>query len=145
MLATWAYTPQYSEKLLEPAGLGYLRLSFGRIRGAIGGASTHTQSIFNEQVHQEYAHPGEALLMTTMSTRNLIKSGIAAAVLALSIPTTGLAQANGPTWLRFQNTRVRPEMRLEYEGYMKQIAAAYKKTSVLFFITTENVAGDMTE
>ncbi len=83
--------------------------------------------------------------MTTMSTRNLIKSGIAAAVLALSIPTAGLAQANGPTWLRFQNTRVRPEMRQEYEGYMKQIVAAYKKTSVPFFITTQHVAGDMTE
>ena len=83
--------------------------------------------------------------MTKMSTRNFIKSGIAAAVLVLSIPTAGLAQANGPTWLRFQNTRVRPEMRQEYEGYMKQIAAAYKKTSVPFFITTQNVAGDMTE
>jgi hypothetical protein len=67
------------------------------------------------------------------------------AVLALSIPTAGLAQANGPTWLRFQNTRVRPEMRQEYEGYMKQMAAAYKKTSVPFYITTQNVAGDMTE
>jgi hypothetical protein len=83
--------------------------------------------------------------MTTMYTRNLIKSGIAMAVLALSIPTAGLAQANGPTWLRFQNTRVRPEMRQEYEGYMKQIATAYKKTSVPFYITTQNVAGDMTE
>ena len=83
--------------------------------------------------------------MNTSYARNLIKSGIATAVLALSIPTAGLAQANGPTWLRFQNTRVRPEMRQEYEGYMKQIAAAYKKTSVPFFITTQNVAGDMTE
>jgi hypothetical protein len=36
-------------------------------------------------------------------------------------------------------------MRQEYEGYIKQIAAAYKKTSVPFFITYQNVAGDMTE
>jgi hypothetical protein len=36
-------------------------------------------------------------------------------------------------------------MRQEYEGYMKQMAAAYKKTSVPFYITTQNVAGDMTE
>jgi hypothetical protein len=83
--------------------------------------------------------------MNTSYARNLIKSGIATAVLAISIPTVCTAQANGPTWLRFQNTRVRPEMRQEYEGYMKQIAAAYKKTSVPFFITTQNVAGDMTE
>jgi hypothetical protein len=83
--------------------------------------------------------------MNTMSTRNLIKSGIAAAVLALSIPTAGLAQATAPTWLRFQTTRVRPEMRQEYEGYMKQIAAAYKKASVPLFVTYQNVAGDMTE
>ena|ERR1700676_3891655 len=83
--------------------------------------------------------------MTTIYARNLIKSGIAAAVLALSIPAVCSAQANGPTWLRFQTTRVRPEMRQEYEGYMKQIAAAYKKTSVPFFITYQNVAGDLTE
>jgi hypothetical protein len=83
--------------------------------------------------------------MTTMYTRNLIKSGLAMAVLALSIPAVCSAQANGPTWLRFQTTRVRPEMRLEYEGYMKQIAAAYKKASVPLFVTYQNVAGDLTE
>jgi hypothetical protein len=83
--------------------------------------------------------------MTTTYARNFIKSGIATAVLAVSIPTVCMAQANGPTWLRFQTTRVKPEMRQEYEGYMKQIAAAYKKTSVPFFITYQNVAGDMTE
>jgi hypothetical protein len=83
--------------------------------------------------------------MTTFYARNLIKSGIAAALLAVSIPTLCTAQANGPTWIRFQTTRVRPEMRQEYEGYMKQIAAAYKKTSVPLFVTYQNVAGDMTE
>jgi hypothetical protein len=83
--------------------------------------------------------------MSMMYARNLIKSGIAAAVLVVSIPTLCSAQSNGPTWLRFQTTRVRPEMRLEYEGYMKQIAASYKKASVPLFVTYQNVAGDMTE
>jgi len=83
--------------------------------------------------------------MTTFYARNLIKSGIAAALLAVTIPTLCTAQATGPTWIRFQTTRVRPEMREEYEGYMKQIAAAYKKTSVPLFVTYQNVAGDMTE
>lgn len=83
--------------------------------------------------------------MTTFYARKLIKSGIAAAVLAVSIPTVCTAQASGPTWLRFQTTRVRPEMRQEFEGYMKQIAAGYKKSSVPFFVTYQNVAGDMTE
>jgi len=83
--------------------------------------------------------------MTKTHARKLIKSGIAMAVLAISIPTVCTAQTNAPTWLRFQTTRVKPEMRQEYEGYMKQIAAAYKKTSVPFFITYQNVAGDMTE
>jgi hypothetical protein len=83
--------------------------------------------------------------MTTTYFRNLIKSGIATALLVVTIPAVCTAQANGPTWIRFQTTRVRPEMRQEYEGYMKQIAAAFKKTSVPFFITYQNVAGDMTE
>ena len=83
--------------------------------------------------------------MTMFYARNFIKSGIAAAVLVVSIPTVCSAQANGPAWLRFQTTRVRPEMRQEYEGYIKQIAAAYKKTSVPLFVTYQNVAGDMTE
>jgi hypothetical protein len=83
--------------------------------------------------------------MTMTYARNFIKSGIATAVLVVSIPTVCTAQANGPAWLRFQTTRVRPEMRQDYEGYMKQIAAAYKKASVPFFITYQNVAGDMTE
>jgi len=83
--------------------------------------------------------------MTTTYARNLIKSGIATAVLAVTIPTVCTAQATAPTWLRFQTTRVRPEMRQDYEGYMKQIAAAYKKASVPFFVTYQNVAGDMTE
>ncbi len=83
--------------------------------------------------------------MTTFYARSLIKSGIAMAVLALSIPTVCMAQATGPSWLRFQTTRVRPEMRQEFEGYMKQIVAGYKKSSVPFFVTYQNVAGDMTE
>jgi len=83
--------------------------------------------------------------MTKIHARNLIKSGIAMAILAVTIPTVCSAQANGPAWLRFQTTRVKPDMRQEYEGYMKQIAAAYKKTSVPFFIVFQNVAGDLTE
>ena len=83
--------------------------------------------------------------MHAFHARNFLKSTIAAAVLAASIPTLCIAQANGPTWLRFQTTRVRPEMRQEFEGYMKQIVAGYKKSSTPFFITYQNVAGDMTE
>jgi hypothetical protein len=105
-------------------------------------AAIHTN--FNEHVCQKKL-AWEVVPMTTTYTQSLIKSGIAAAVLVLSIPSVSSAQANGPTWLRFQITKVRPEMRLEYEGYMKQIATAYKKTSVPFFITYQNVAGDLTE
>ncbi len=83
--------------------------------------------------------------MATVCTRNLTKSGIAAAFLVISMPTLCTAQPNAPTWLRFQTSRVRPDMRQEYEGYMKQIAAAYKKTSVPFFVVYQNAAGDLTE
>jgi len=78
-------------------------------------------------------------------TRYTLKMGIAAAILAVSIPTLCSAQDKGPTWLRFQTTTIKPEMRQEFEGYVKQVAAAYKKAGVPLFVVYENVAGNLNE
>jgi hypothetical protein len=69
----------------------------------------------------------------------------AAAVLVIGVPTLCSAQNQGPTWIRFQTTRIKPDMSVEYEGYVKQVAAAYKKSGAPLFVVYQNVAGDLTE
>jgi len=70
---------------------------------------------------------------------------IATAVLFVGVPTLCSAQNKGPTWIRFQVTRVKPDMMTEYEGYVKQVAAAYKKAGAPFFVVYQNYSGDLTE
>ena len=67
----------------------------------------------------------------------------AATLLFIGIPA--VCSAQNPTWIRFQATRVKPDMLTEYEGYVKQIAAAYKKAGTPFFIVYQNYSGDLTE
>jgi hypothetical protein len=83
--------------------------------------------------------------MTTIYTRHALKTGIAAAILAVSIPALCSAQDKGPAWLRFQTATIKPEMRQEYEGYMKQVAAANKKAGVSLFVVYQNFAGNLNE
>jgi hypothetical protein len=83
--------------------------------------------------------------MTTIYTRHALKTGIAAAILAVSLPALCSAQGQGPTWLRFQTATIKPETRQEYEGYMKQVAAGYKKAGVSLFVVYQNFAGNMNE
>ncbi len=42
-------------------------------------------------------------------------------------------------------TRVKPDMRQEYEGYMKEISAAYKKGGAPFRVVFQNAFGDLNE
>jgi len=50
-----------------------------------------------------------------------------------------------PRWTGSTTTKVKPEMRREFEGYLKQLMAAYKKAGTLWFLTLETFAGDTTE
>jgi hypothetical protein len=70
---------------------------------------------------------------------------IAAAALFVGVPALCFAQNQGPAWIRFQITRVKPDRVTEYEGYVKQVAAAYKKAGALAFIVYQNYSGDLTE
>jgi hypothetical protein len=50
-----------------------------------------------------------------------------------------------PRWMVSTTTKVKPEMRQEFEGYLKQLMAAHKKAETLSFLTLETFAGDTTE
>lgn len=49
------------------------------------------------------------------------------------------------SWTDSTTTKVKPEMRQNYEGYLKQLMAAYEKAGTPWFLTFENFAGDTTE
>jgi hypothetical protein len=71
---------------------------------------------------------------------------LSAAILIAASAAVCFAQSNAqPRWTCSTTTKVKPEMQREFEGYLKQIMSAYKKAGVSWFITTQNVAGDMTE
>jgi hypothetical protein len=73
-------------------------------------------------------------------------SGIVAAVLlVLALPGISPAQNNpNPTWIRFSVYDVKPEATQEFEGYITQIAGAYKKANQLFAVL-QNFSGLQTE
>jgi hypothetical protein len=81
--------------------------------------------------------------MIAIQKRRVLKAAVA--LLFIGIPAVCSAQNKGPTWIRFQTNRVKPEMLAEYEGYAKQVAAAYKKAGVPFFVVYQNYSGDLTE
>ena len=57
-----------------------------------------------------------------------------------------LAESPGiPKWTLTTITKVKPEMRQEFETCLKQMAAAYKKAGSPWFQTFETFAGDTTE
>jgi hypothetical protein len=50
-----------------------------------------------------------------------------------------------PHWTDSTTTKVKPELRQEFEGYLKRLIAANKKAGTLWFLTFETFAGDTTE
>jgi hypothetical protein len=69
-------------------------------------------------------------------------------VAGLSASFSGVCFAQSdvqPRWTDSTTTRVKPEMRREFEGYLKQLMAAYKKAGTQWFLTRETFAGDTTE
>lgn len=50
-----------------------------------------------------------------------------------------------PGWTASTTSRVKPEMRAQFEASLKQVAAAYRKAGVPWFRTVQNFAGDATE
>ncbi|HEY3841145.1 MAG TPA: hypothetical protein VGL72_31455 [Bryobacteraceae bacterium] len=50
-----------------------------------------------------------------------------------------------PRWIDSTVIEVKPGMRQEFEGYLKQLIAAHKKAGARWFLTFETFAGDTTE
>lgn len=75
----------------------------------------------------------------------MIKRVVLSATFLLMPGTLTFGQSTSPSWLSFLTTRIKPDMRQEYEGYMKEISAAYKKGGAPFRAVTQNAFGDLNE
>src|SRR5579863_8475876 len=83
--------------------------------------------------------------MNSTMLRSFAHASIASAMFAIALPSISLAQAPKATWARFTSAVVKPEMAQEYEGYLKQIAAAYKKAGEPLFAVYSNFTGNRNE
>jgi hypothetical protein len=73
-------------------------------------------------------------------------TSLATAILAVGLPVIGSAQTPAaPGWVRFTADTVKPDMVQEYEGYKKQMAAAYKKAGQPVYVVLRNFAGNRNE
>jgi hypothetical protein len=71
---------------------------------------------------------------------------LSATVLVASFSSVSFAQSDvQPRWTGSTTTKVKPEMRQGFEGYLKQLVMAHKKAGTPWFLTLENFAGDTTE
>ncbi len=96
-----------------------------------------------------------------LSKRAFWLTAVVVAILSSSGPNTCFAQGSiqpgaiqpgnppdssiQPSWTEATTTKVKPEMRQEFETYLKQLTAAYRKAGTLWFLTFETFAGDTTE
>ena len=84
--------------------------------------------------------------MKRTSLRQFVTTGLATAILAIGLPVIGSAQTPAaPGWVRFTMDTVKPDMTQEYEGYKKQMAAAYKKAGLPVYAVLRNFAGNRNE
>jgi len=78
--------------------------------------------------------------------RRFATASLAAAILAIGLPVSPSAQTPpAPQWLRFNVETVKPDMVQEYEGYKKQLAAAYKKAGLPIYAVLSNYSGNRNE
>jgi len=65
-------------------------------------------------------------------------------VASLSPPSLGKSDLQ-PRWTASTTIKVKPGMRHEFEGYLKELIAAYKSSGAMWFRTFDTYAGDTTE
>src|SRR5260221_14612205 len=70
---------------------------------------------------------------------------IASAMIAFALPSISSAQTAPSSWLRFTASTIKPELTQEYEGYLKQMAAAYKKAGQPVYAVLTNFSGNRDE
>jgi hypothetical protein len=67
-----------------------------------------------------------------------------AALLALTL-SMGQTQPPPAQWSIVTSSQIKPEFRTEYEAFMKEITAAYKKAGVPYRIVVQTILGDVAE
>lgn len=71
---------------------------------------------------------------------------LASVVFLAGLSTVCFSQTDAEAgWIGSTTTRVKPEMRQEFEASLKQIMEAYKRAGIPWFLTLQNFAGDTTE
>jgi hypothetical protein len=81
-----------------------------------------------------------------LSMQNFLSAIVLIAGLSTSFSSVCFAQTDvKPRWTDSTTTKVKPEMRREFEAHLKQLMAAYKKAGTPWFLTRETFAGDTTE
>jgi hypothetical protein len=81
-----------------------------------------------------------------LSKQSFLSATVLVASFSASFSSVCFAQSDiQPRWTESTTTKVKPEMTREFEGYLKQLMAAYKKAGTLWFLTRETFAGDTTE
>ena len=84
--------------------------------------------------------------MSRTTFRQLATASVATAMLVLSLPVNASAQAPpAPQWTRVSVEIVKPDMVPEFEGYKKQLAAAYKKAGLPVYAVLSNYSGNRNE
>ena len=68
------------------------------------------------------------------------------ALIATASAIASFAQSSPqPAWISITITQVKPAKRAQFERYLKQVLAAYKKGGTPWFLTLQTFAGDTTE
>lgn len=75
--------------------------------------------------------------MSSKLHRLLAGAALASALFALPV--------SAQSWIRVTATSLKPESTQEYEGYIKKIAAAYKKAGTPFYIVYQVLGGNLLE
>jgi hypothetical protein len=86
--------------------------------------------------------------MSRITFRQFATASLASAILVISLSVNASAQPTpppAPQWLRFNVETVKPDMVQEYEGYKKQLAAAYKKAGLPVYAVLASYSGNRNE
>ena len=84
--------------------------------------------------------------MLNTTVLRILRGGTAGALLTLGSLALSTAQdMPKPQWVVVTVSKIKPDMRLQYEGFQKELSAAYKKANVPYRVMYQNIFGDLSE
>lgn len=84
-------------------------------------------------------------MMHKLCLRLLAAVGVVVASTIACLGQASALPAAQPAWIAITTTRIKPEMRRQFESYLKQVMAAYRKGGITWFLTFQTIAGETTE